>query len=105
MSMGRKKKVTMSWEEAPDIITPEELRKLLDVGIQGARDKFNERGFPRICGLGNIYKADKEAVRLYLQGKDYAEYTTKTVSNKIQREIFETLKDIKEMLGGTKIME
>ena len=103
--MGRKKKAFMLWEEAPDIITPEELSELLNVGIQGARDKFNEKGFPRISGLGNIDKADKEAARLYLQGNVYTEYITKTVSNRIQNEILKTLKDIKEMLGSISVIE
>ena len=46
----------------------------------------------------DLRKADKEAVKLYLQGKDYMEYKARTVSNRIQREILETLKEIKDII-------
>ena len=55
-------------KEAPDTIGPDELAKILGVGEPSARNKFDEKGFPRIPGLGNLRKADKQAVRLYLQG-------------------------------------
>lgn len=48
--------------------------------------------------MGNLRKADKEAVRLYLQGNDYSEYKSRTVSNRIQKEILETLKEIKDLI-------
>lgn len=51
--MKIKQKPTMSWLEAPDIIAPEDLSKILGCGIETARNKFNERGFPLINGLGN----------------------------------------------------
>ena len=60
----------MSWDEAPDTITPEELSKILGIGIVGARSIFDKPDFPKIpkSVIGNIGKADKEAARLYIQG-------------------------------------
>ena len=77
-----KKKVTpsMSWEEAPDIITPYELSKILGIGEPGARKKFDEKDFPRIVGLGNLRKADKEAVRLYIQGINIKQNQKETIT-------------------------
>lgn len=68
--MREKTKSTMTWEEAPDIITPKDLSKILGIGIEGARKIFDKNDFPKISkkDIGNIGKADKEAVRLYLQG-------------------------------------
>ncbi len=66
--MKKKIEPSMTWEEAPDTIGPDELAKILGVGEPSARNKFDEKGFPRIPGLGNLRKADKQAVRLYLQG-------------------------------------
>ena len=94
---------TMSWEESPDIITPEDLSKILGCGISTARNKFDEVNFQIIKGMGNLRKADKEAVRLYLQGKSYMEYKSKTVSNRIQKEILETLKEIKDLIQDSKV--
>ena len=72
--MKTKQTPTLSWQEAPDIISPEDLSKILGCGIATARNKFDETNFPIIKGLGNLKKADKEAVRLYIQGKEYMEY-------------------------------
>lgn len=94
---------TMSWQEAPDIIIPEDLAKILGCGIATARNKFNETNFPIIKGLGNLKKADKEAVRLYIQGREYMEYKEKTVSNKIQKEILDTLKEIKDLVRNSNL--
>ena len=47
---------------------PEELAKILGIGEPGARKKFDEKDFPRIQGIGSTRKADKNAVRLYIQG-------------------------------------
>lgn len=99
--MKVKQLTTMSWQEAPDIITPEDLSKILGCGIATARNKFDEANFPSIKGMGNLKKADKEAVRLYLQGKDYMECRAKTFSNRIQKEILETLKEIKQILENS----
>lgn len=66
--MKVKKRTTMTWEEAPDTIGPDELAKILGIGEPNARAKFDEKGFPRIPGLGNLRKADKQVARLYLQG-------------------------------------
>lgn len=66
--MKKKLEPSMTWDEAPDTITPIELAKILGIGEPGARRKFDEKGFPRIEGLGTNRKADKQAARLYLQG-------------------------------------
>lgn len=66
--MKKKIKPSMTWENAPDTIGPEELAKILGIGEPGARNKFDEKDFPRIQGLGNLKKADKNAARLYIQG-------------------------------------
>lgn len=89
---------TMSWQESPDIISPKDLSKILGCGIATARNKFDETNFPIIKNMGNLRKADKEAVKLYLQGKNYMEYKARTVSNRIQKEILETLKEIKDII-------
>ena len=93
----------MPWAEAPDIITPEDLAKILGCGISTARNKFNEKDFPAISGLGNIKKADKEATRAYLQGKIYTEYQSRTITNRMQKEILETLQEIEEILKTSNI--
>lgn len=54
---------TISWQEAPNIISSEDLAKILGCGIATARNKFDETNFPIIKCLGNLKKADKEAVR------------------------------------------
>lgn len=63
-------KTTMTWEEAPDTISPKELAKILGVGIVSARNIFDKPDFPKISksDIGNIGRADKEAARLYIQG-------------------------------------
>ena len=38
---------TMSWQEAPDITSPEDLSKILGCGIATARNKFEEPKFPK----------------------------------------------------------
>lgn len=64
--MGKAKvKPTLRWEDAPDTICPEELSKILGVGIVKAQDIFNLPGFPKI---EKTFKADKESARLFIQG-------------------------------------
>ena len=46
--MKKKIEPSMTWEEAPDTIGPDELAKILGVGEPNARSKFDEKGFPRI---------------------------------------------------------
>ncbi len=65
--MGRKKiHSTLTWEDAPDTITPEILSKILGCCEQKATEYFNEKDFPRLDKIG--LKADKEAARMFLQG-------------------------------------
>lgn len=61
--MNVKKEVTMNWNEAPDTITPEIYAQIRGRSIQWARDKFNEKKFPRLDG--KLLIADKTAVKLY----------------------------------------
>ena len=77
--MRVKGKIKMSWEEAPDIITPGDLAKILDVGIENARKIFDEPDFPKISKdiIGNIGRADKEAARMYIQGVKINKNNTK----------------------------
>lgn len=64
--MNVKIESTMTWNEAPDTITPEIYAKIRGHSIQWARNKFKEKTFPLIEGGKQI--ADKMAVRLYDMG-------------------------------------
>ena len=64
--MNVKKEITMTFEEAPDTITPEIYAKIRGHSTQWARDKFNQKDFPTIEGGKQI--ADKTAVKLYDMG-------------------------------------
>ncbi len=68
--MRVKKDSVMTWDDAPDTITPKDLSDILGIGIDNARKIFKEKDFPNISAsiIGNIGKADKEAARLYIQG-------------------------------------
>lgn len=68
--MKKKKGKLMHWNEAPDIISPFDLSKITGLGIQTCRKMFDSHNFPAISKklVGNQGLADKEAVRLYLQG-------------------------------------
>lgn len=61
--MNVKKEVTMTWDEAPDTITPDIYAKIRGHSPQWARDRFNEKNFPKIESGKQI--ADKTAVMLY----------------------------------------
>ena len=64
--MNVKNEPTMTWNEAPDTITPEIYAKIRGHSTQWARNKFKEKNFPLIQGGKQI--ADKTAVRLYDMG-------------------------------------
>lgn len=64
--MNVKKEVEMNWEDAPDTITPEIYAKIRGHSEQWARDRFNEKNFPKLESGKQI--ADKTAVRLYDMG-------------------------------------
>lgn len=64
--MNVKHEVNMTWEEAPDTITPEIYARIRGHSPQWARNRFNEKDFPRIESSKQI--ADKTAVRLYDMG-------------------------------------
>lgn len=61
--MNVKKEATMNWDEAPDTITPEIYAKIRGHSDVWAREKFKEKGFPRLESGKQI--ADKTALRLY----------------------------------------
>ena len=79
----------MSWEEAPDTITPEDLSKILGIGIIGARNLFDKPDFPKISksDIGNIGKADKEVARLYIQGVKVKENNKNVLEYMILQEL------------------
>ena len=54
----------------PEVITPEDLSRILGIGKESARNIFKQKDFPKIPNdvIGNIGKADKEMARLYIQG-------------------------------------
>ena len=56
----------MNWQEAPDTITPEIYAQIRGHSIKWARERFNERNFPKIESGKQI--ADKTAVMLYDMG-------------------------------------
>lgn len=64
--MKVKHEISMNWDDAPDTITPEIYAKIRGKSEQWARDKFNEKNFPKIEGRSAI--AEKLAVRLYDMG-------------------------------------
>lgn len=61
----KKTESTLKWYEAPDIITPIDLTKILGIGESTAREMFNSKDFPRIKHTGVKQIADKQAVRLW----------------------------------------
>lgn len=66
MHLNVKHEITLTWDEAPDTITPEIYAKIRGHSPQWARDRFNEKDFPRLESGKQI--ADKTAVRLYDMG-------------------------------------
>lgn len=64
--MNVKNEISLNWNEAPDTITPEIYAKIRGKSVQWARNKFNEKNFPRLDG--KILLADKTAVKLYDMG-------------------------------------
>lgn len=66
MQVNVKREVTMNWNNAPDTITPEIYAQIRGHSVQWARNKFDEKDFPRLESKKKI--ADKTAVRLYELG-------------------------------------
>lgn len=64
--MNAKHEITMSWDEAPDTITPEIYAKIRGHSTQWARERFKERDFPKLESGKMI--ADKTVLRLYDMG-------------------------------------
>lgn len=92
-----KVKPTLTWDEAPDTITPVELAQILGVGTPNARQKFDEKGFPRIQGLGKIRKADKNAARLYIQGINIKENQKEAINSMLLFELKKLNNNFNEM--------
>ncbi len=63
-----RKKPTLKWDDLPDIVGVNELMEVLGIGEPAVRDLFEEPNFPKIDGIGSTRKAEKEAVKLFLQG-------------------------------------
>ena len=103
--MKKKIQPTMTWDEAPDTITPIELAKILGIGEPGARNKFNEKGFPRIEGLGSNRKADKQAARLYLQCVNIKTNQKDAIISLLLFEIKSLNSKLENLLEGEKINE
>lgn len=93
----KKLEPSLTWEEAPDTIGPTELAKILGIGIPSAREKFKEKNFPRIQGIGNSYLADKEVTRLYIQGVDIKSNTKDAINGLLLFEIKKLNSNISEM--------
>ena len=64
--MRVKHEPSLKWEDAPDIITPQILAKIIGISLESARTMFRNKNFPKIPG--EDFKADKIATRLYMQG-------------------------------------
>lgn len=64
--MNVKHEISLNWDEAPDTITPEIYAKIRGRSPQWAKNKFNEKNFPRLDG--KLLLADKTAVKLYDMG-------------------------------------
>lgn len=94
--MKTKIEASLTWDEAPDTIGPTELAKILGVGEPSARAKFDEKGFPRIRGLGNTRKADKNAARLYIQGINIKDNQKDTMTGLLLFELKQLNNNFKE---------
>lgn len=81
----QEKKVTKTYSELNDTITPLDYAEWRGVGENTARNRFNSKGFPRIKGTGVKQVADKRAVLLYELG--LSEEDRKEVLKELAREI------------------
>lgn len=88
---------TLTWDEAPDTIGPEELAKILGIGNTGARAIFEKNNFPKIKGIGNTRKADKNVARLYIQGISIKENSKDAINGLLLFEIKKLNNNIEEM--------
>ena len=101
-------KPTMTWEEAPDTISPKELSQILGIGIISAINLFDKPDFPKIpkSDIGNIGKADKEVAILYIQGVKLKESNKTVVEYMILQELkklnenFKSRKEVEEIEEG-----
>ncbi len=95
---------TMTWDEAPDTISPKELSKILGIGIVSARNIFDKPDFPKIpkSDIGNIGRADKEAARLYIQGIKIKSNPKESILSMIYFELRRINANVDQEKGGEK---
>lgn len=93
--MNVKHEISLNWDDAPDTITPEVYAKIRGRSPQWARDKFNEKNFPKLDG--KLLLADKTAVRLYDMGINIKNQTKQGIEFLILLEL--------QKLNQTKIIE
>ena len=98
--MKKKVECSMTWDEAPDTIGPLDLAKILGIGENAARAKFEEKGFPKIKGIGNSKKADKDMTRIYLQGINVKENSKETMVSLLLFEIKKLNTKLDQMMRG-----
>jgi len=86
-------KTSVTYEELPDTITPNDYAKWRRIGLNAAREAFKSRGFPILPHIGQKQLADKRAVLLFELGmndeertKFYKELAEKLVSKKQKKE-------------------
>lgn len=88
-------KSTLTWDNAPDTITPYDLAKILGCGENTARNIFNQKNFPRIPCTGVKQIADKQMAHLWIRGFNNYNPTSVTLLN-----ILEVLERIEKQIGG-----
>lgn len=96
--MNVKHEIEMTWDEAPDTITPEIYAKIKGHSPQWARDRFKEAGFPNQGNGKQI--ADKTAVRLYELGINPKENPKLGVEYLILLELKKMAKNIDIMINN-----
>ena len=82
---------SLSWNDAPDILTPKHLSQLLGVGIKKANEIFNSREFPLLSENVTKRGAYKYSVAKFL-GIEIEKETSKNEDMvKILQQILDTL--------------
>ena len=92
--MPRTVDATLSWENAPDILTPKHLGQLLGISTKKANEIFNAREFPLLSENVTKKGAYKYSVAKYLGieiQKEKKENSEKEDVISILREILDTL--------------
>lgn len=58
---------SLSWDDAPDILKPQEAAKLLRIGKNKIYEVANSEGFPKLYMGERIFVIPKEALRQWIQ--------------------------------------